>query len=76
MACETFSILSLITLNNCQSSKDILRPKRVNSGACLRAQKVGDDQTEKLEVVERLELHGTEFQVGAQISARQGMKRP
>ena len=33
---------------------------------------MGDDRTAKPEAVEHLELHGTESQVGAQRSARQG----
>ena len=73
MACKTFSPLSLIALNIFQSSKDILRPKGVNSGACMTAEyigesKVGDGhkpQDLKLEVIEHLELHRTECQVDA-----------
>ena len=40
MAFRTVTLLSLIILNNSQSSKEIFKTKGVTSGACLRAHRV------------------------------------
>ena len=40
MAFRTVTLLSLIILNNSQSSKEIFKLKGVTSGACLRAHRV------------------------------------
>jgi hypothetical protein len=69
----------MITLKDCQSSKETFKPKGVTSGACLRAhrkQKVGDDQIGEPDVIEHAEQRGTECQVGIQRLARQGKKQP
>ena len=76
MAFRTTLLLSIITLNNSQSSKETFKPKGVTSGACLRAHKKAENQNGVLGEVEHAEEHGTECQVGIRRLAQRGKKQP